>query len=55
MKSGKMRMNNYDEKIDALIKSTLQEEVGNYEVSDRVKEKIDQRIKEEKKKSNNLS
>lgn len=50
MKNGKIRMNNYDEKIDTLIKSTLQEEVGNYEVSDRVKEKIDQRIKEEKEK-----
>lgn len=43
-----MRMNNYDEKIDTLIKNALQETASDYVVSDEVKERIDQRINEEK-------
>lgn len=48
-------MDNYNDKIDALIKSALQEKAGDYEVSDEVKERINQRIKEEKEKLGNLS
>ena len=48
-------MNNFDEKIDALIRSALQEKADDYEVSDDVKERIDQRIREEKEKLDNLS
>ena len=48
-------MNNFDEKIDILIRNALQEKAGDYEVSDEVKERIDQRIREEKAKLNNLS
>ena len=50
-----MRMKNYDEKIDTLNRSALQEKVGDYEVSDDVKERIDQRINDEKEKLDNLS
>ena len=50
-----MRMKNHDEKIDILIRNALQEKAGDYEVSDEVKERIDQRIREEKEKLNNLS
>ena len=39
-------MNNYDEKIDTLIKSVLWEKADDYEVSDEVKVRIDQKIKE---------
>ena len=48
-------MDNYDERIDALIKSALQVKADDYEVSDEVKERINQRIREEKEKLNNLS
>lgn len=34
-----MKMNNYDEKIDTLIKSALQEKAGDCKVSDEVKKK----------------
>ena len=44
-----MSMKNYDEKIDTLIKNALQEEAGE------VKERINQRIREETEKLDNLS
>lgn len=47
----KTKLNNYDEKIDTLIRSALQEKSGDYKVSDEVKKRIDQRLKESKKKN----
>ncbi len=44
----KIKLNNYDEKIDTLIRSALQEKAGDYKVSDEVKKRIDQRLKESK-------
>lgn len=44
----KMKINNYDKKIDTLVKSALQEKASDCKVSDEVKKRIDQRIKEKK-------
>ena len=47
-----MKMKNYDEKIDTLIRNALLENAENYVVSNEVKERINQRFKEEKEKMN---
>ena len=43
-------MKNEDERIEILIRNILSEESGSVEISDEVKERIDQRIREEKEK-----
>ena len=45
-----MRIKDYDEPIDTLIRNVLMEEQGNYEVSDEVQEKINKKIKEKMEK-----
>lgn len=46
-------MNNYDEEIDTLVKSTLHEKADYCKVSDGLKERIDQVIEKRKEKINN--
>lgn len=48
-------MKNEDERIEILIRNTLSEELGSVEISDEVKEKIDQRISEKDRKNRRLA
>ena len=43
----KMGMNNLDDKIDILVRNALEKEADGCEASGGLKERIDQRIKEE--------
>lgn len=47
-----MKINEYDEQLDTLVKSTLHEKADRCEVSDGLKEQLDQVIKKREEKMN---